>query len=202
MVSPTLIKLAIKLAIFSAIIIVAIVVLNKFKILDFASVFERKPLEIEESAVIVEDVIGISKLFSMVSYDEIILDTTKVIKGLIYNTDSKIILIARGTCYAGTDLATFDKKNIEVKDSICTITIPTAKIFNTVINPSDFEFFQDDGGWSFEETRNLKTFAVKLVEKQAIKYGILEKANERSKKLFEDFLKDKGYKEVIVNILK
>ena len=110
------------------------------------------------------------------------------------STAAKIVLIASGNCYAGTDL---DKMKIKssVKDSI-TLTIPNAQILNTVVNPSDFTIFYDDGSWSKEEVISLKQKAREKIKSFALNNKIIQKANDKTIKLLTSFLQSVGYKSV------
>jgi len=113
--------------------------------------------------------------------------------------EAKIVLIASGNCYAGSDL---DKMKIvsSVKDSI-NLTIPNAQILNTVVNPSDFTIFYDDGNWSKEEVVALKQRARKRIKSFALKNKIIDKANKRTLKLLTNFLESVGFKSVKIEFI-
>ena len=184
--------------------------------------FNRNPLKIKNTAVIIEESKKIPKLFSATYYSEIVIDTTKLtiqaktnytnsLSNLFssddeqeetkYNDSSyhQLTLIANGTTFAGNDLATISEKDIIINDSLCTIIIDSAKIISTVINPSDFTIFIDEGEWSPEEVQEIKTLAVEKVKQLSIKNKILEKANNRTKKLLSEFLKSVGFQVVNIN---
>ena len=181
-------------------------------------------LELKETAVIIEESKKIAKLFSTSYYTEIVIDTNKV----IYDTSSnytnmitnlfhddehqeksfyidsnlfELTIIAHGTAYAGNDLSQISSKNIIITDSSCTINISTSKILSTVINPSDFTIFIDEGEWSPDEVQEIKAIAVKKVESYGIRNGILEKANARTKKMLTEFLKSLGFETINVNFI-
>ena len=82
-----------------------------------------------------------------------------------------------------------------VKDSI-TLTIPNAQILNTVVNPSDFTIFYDDGSWSKEEVISLKQKAREKIKSFALNNKIIQKANDKTIKLLTSFLQSVGYKSV------
>ena len=114
----------------------------------------------------------------------------------------QITIIGNGTTFAANDLSRISKEDIEIKDSICIINIKSAEIVNTVINPSDFTIFIDEGNWNPKEVQDLKTIAVNKIESYAIKNEILEKADKRTKRLLVEFLKSIGFSIVKVNFKK
>ena len=166
--------------------------------------FKRNELRIEKTNVLVDDIKIISQLFTSSYYTEIVVDTTKRTPGYFSDNIYELVIIARGTSYVGTDLSELDSskiKIIRINDKMeCEIEIPTAKIFNTVINPSGFTIFNDDGGFTTEEVQSLKNKAVQKIEQSALYNDILEKANKRSIKLFEDLLFGMGYSKVTIHI--
>ncbi len=178
------------------------------------SFWKRKPVELKDTKVIIEDSKKIAQLFSAKYYAEIIVDSAKyVVKDKIDLTKSimslsktrykdsiqtKIVLLAFGNCYAGNDLEKVEIKSDE-KGLRCHLVIPSAKIYHTIINPSDFDLFHDEGNWSKEEVAELKKKAVQKVKDFALNNGIIKKANERTSKLLTDFLTLSGYKEVKID---
>jgi hypothetical protein len=115
--------------------------------------------------------------------------------------EAKLIIIAKGTCYAGTDLAKLSKEDIEIKDSAtCTIKLPKATVLDCVINPQDFSIYSETGNWAALEVQKLKDKAKIKITDLAIKSEILKKSNDRSVQLFKDFAKSMGYKNVTVEL--
>tara|TARA_B100001287_G_C22686402_1_gene533935 strand:- start:7106 stop:8098 length:993 start_codon:yes stop_codon:yes gene_type:complete len=184
--------------------------------------FARKPFQLKETAVIIEESKKIAKLFSANYYAEVVIDTTKVLYetktaytntiGNIFTSDEndksteyidstlhQITIIGNGTSYAANDLSKITSDDIVINDSICTININRSEIVNTVINPSDFTFFIDEGNWSPKEVQALKTLAVKKVENLATNNKILEKTDKRTKTLLKEYLKSIGFSVINVN---
>lgn len=208
-------KLIFKLVISVVILVVLYIGLaTMFPGLNF---LKPKPLELKKTAVIIEESKNIAQLFSAVYYAEVVIDTTKLIVetktdltasltsfGSVEYKDStvtEIAIIGHGNCYAGNDLKKLQPEDIVFNDSVCTIKVPTAEIFNTVINPSEFDIFIDDGNWSPEDVQIFKQMAVKKIEDSALKSGIIEKANKRTKKLLHDFIQSLGFKKVNVEFI-
>lgn len=166
--------------------------------------FKRNELRIEKTNILVDDIKIISQLFTSSYYTEIVVDSTKRTPGYFLDNVYEIVIIARGTSYVGTDLSELDSSKIKVtkidNKMECQIEIPTAKIFNTVVNPSGFTIFNDTGGFTTEEVQSLKNKAVQKIEQSAIYNDILGKANKRSVKLFEDLLLGMGFSKVTIYI--
>ena len=227
-------KKLIKIALLLVLIVAAyIAICIKYPNLNFLA---KKPMQIKDTALLVQETKKIAQLFSSKFYSEIAIDSTKYLytdevdyktsllslintSKKVYNnkadlkesitsysktqykdsTAAKIVLIASGNCYAGTDL---DKMKIisSVKDSI-NLTIPNAQILNTVVNPSDFTIFYDDGNWSKEEVVDIKQRARKRIQSFALKNNIIEKANKRTLKLLTNFLESVGYKTIKIEFI-
>jgi hypothetical protein len=113
----------------------------------------------------------------------------------------EIIIIAKGTCYAGTDLSKLSKNDIQIADSVtCLVNLPKAEIIDIVMNPSDFDIYIEDGDWEANEVLKVKEKAKNKLKELAEKTDVLQKANARSVQMFTDFAKSMGYKNVTVKI--
>ena len=200
-------KLLIKLSIVLLILIVGFFTLVKLNILpdffNFSKLFGKKEISIEPSAVIVENVSPLAQLFTSTYYSEFPISEVKKTDAFfgLSKSNNELILIAKGNCYAGTDLSKFSKDDVQIIDSItCSIKLPRAEFLDVVMNPTDFEIYKEDGEWSAEEVKKLKEKAKDLIQEKAIKENVLKKADERSIQLFTDLLKSLGYKNVTVEI--
>jgi hypothetical protein len=147
----------------------------------------KKEILIEESSLIVEDVKEISQLFVISHYSEFTKDTTK--------NKRRLIIIAKGTIYVGVDLSGFDSTKINITlgengNKNCELTIPEPKIIDAVINPSGFEIFLDEGGFSLAELQSLKSSAIEKLKEDAERNKIIDKAKKRVSEIFEDYLKN------------
>ncbi len=168
--------------------------------------FKKKEIQLKETVLILEDVKSIAQFFTATAYEDIAIDTTKqILKSTIMSAFSKsktepsrFVILAKGICMAGTDLSNIKTEDIVVNDSCVSITIPSAKILTTIVNPSDFEIYIDDGNWSDEEVKGIKVTALKRIERLAISDELLKKASERTKLLLTQFFKSIGFKQVTV----
>lgn len=200
-------KIIIKLILTLIILGAAYVGLAKLKIVpslgDFSKKVERKDLTIDPSSVMLENISSLSQLFTSNYYAELPVEEIKKEEAYfgLSKTESKLIIIAKGTCYAGTDLAKLSKEDIEIKDSVtCNIKLPKATILDVVINPQDFSIYSETGNWSPLEVQKLKDKAKIKITNLALKSDILKKSNNRSIQLFTDFAKSIGFIKVTVTI--
>lgn len=174
--------------------------------LSINNAFKQEEIQLKDTPLLLEEVKSIAQLFSASSYEEVIIDTSKQVEknyvnSLLSSSDtytSKFVLLASGTCMAGTDLAVMTEDDFVVKDSTLTLTIPPVQILSTIVNPSNFEIYIDDGDWSPEEVKAIKVRATKKIEKLSIEDGLLTKASERTKLLLEQFYKSLGFATVTI----
>lgn len=166
--------------------------------------FKKNELRIENTNILVDDIKIISQLFTSSYYTEIVVDSIKKTPGIFSDYNHQLVVVARGTSYIGTDLSQLDTSNIVISkedDKInCTLILPSAKIFNTVVNPSGFSIFIDSKGFTPDEVQSTKNKALLEIERDVLNNGMLEKANERTKKLFTDLLIGMGFSKVTIII--
>ncbi len=170
---------------------------------DFSKKVERKELTIDQSAVLLNNVSSLSQLFTSNYYAELPVQEIKKEDAYfgLSKKEAKLIIIAKGTCYAGTDLTKLSKEDIVIKDSVtCNIQLPKATILDVVINPQDFSIYSETGNWTALEVQKLKAKAKIKLTNLAVKSEILKKSNDRSIQLFTDFAKSIGYKNVTVKL--
>ncbi len=177
-------------------------------ILPKLDMFESKEIKLRETPLILEDIKDIAELFTATAYEEIFIDTTKKVENstlkMIFTFKKKhserFVLIARGKCLAGTDLKEITDKDLIIKDSSITVRIPKAKIISTIVNPSDFDIYIDEGEWKISEVTKIKSYAAKRIEANAIKDGILVKAQDRTNLLLKNFFESIGFVNVTIEI--
>lgn len=78
--------------------------------------------------------------------------------------------------------------------------LPQAELFDIIMNPSDFTTEYEKGTWSHELTKPLKERAKADLEKNAIDYGILKKAEESGLKRLEMLFKTFGFNTVLLTV--
>ncbi|TAD87305.1 MAG: DUF4230 domain-containing protein, partial [Bacteroidetes bacterium] len=122
---------------------------------NMAAWFKQKPLLIQNTPLVVTQIKQIAELHTVQLYAEVVVDSTYTNSAGVANQalrrvgmpwlplseQSTIVIIAKGKVRAGINLAALADSNVVVvKDSVA-INLPAAKIFEVVINPSDFETF-------------------------------------------------------------
>lgn len=168
--------------------------------LDFLK--KREPTFVE-TALNVEEVKAIAKLVTQRYENEFIVRKFHKNKGLIYDTYDELLIIARGTCYAGTDLSNMKNSDIKVVDSLTVnVTIPKAEILQRTINPSGFQMITTKGFWlkNIKAVQKVKVEAVKKLERMARRKDILKKADLKSISTMKLFMKGLGFKNVNITL--
>ena len=202
-------KIIFKTVLILGILIGGYIFLSMNNILPKLDMFESKEIKLRETPLILEDIKDIAELFTATAYEEIFIDTTKKVENstlkMIFTLKKKhserFVLIARGKCLAGTDLKEITDKDLIIKDSSITVRIPKAKIISTIVNPSDFDIYIDEGEWKISEVTKIKNYAAKRIEANAIKDGILVKAQDRTNLLLKNFFESIGFVNVTIEII-
>lgn len=176
----------------------------QFKVLN--NPFEIKPIELLDTPTIVKEVRNMSQLISVCYFDQVVVASDpskekmpppilKIFERKTQNGD-KLVLLTSAKIFAGCDLANFDSTDFEVRDTVITIRIRSARILDVVMNPSDISVFSESGNWSMSETNLLKTFALAKIRNRALDKGILSDADARVQTSLRDFFMALGFKEV------
>ena len=116
-------------------------------------------------------------------------------------SDDRICLIVTGHIRAGYDFKEMDPVNgIEIKNGILTIKLPEVKILDVIINPKDTCVFDEEGeywnktGWVDKRVLESK----ESIKEDAIKEGILTKAEEYGETKIRALFMTFGLKDVII----
>ena len=179
-------------------------------------------LKIDNTAIMVEEIKKISQLFTTTYYDELVLDTFKLISktpgerlldamtimrpgvsasnGMNYMNyrRQEMVVIARGRVYSGFDFSRLQESDLHIDGRSITFQLPPAEVLDVIINPSDYEIFIEEGRWSLEEAVSLKQSAANLMEKRAIEMGILEQSETTAIGLLYNFFKALGFEQITI----
>ena len=109
----------------------------------------------------------------------------------------RIVIIAKGTVRAGYDFSKIKEKDLNINGDTLFVRLPEVEIFDAIINPSGFETFDYTGSWSDEEEKAIKNKAVKQLREDAIKFGIIAKAQTAGKEKVCSFFKAFGFNQVM-----
>jgi hypothetical protein len=188
----------------------------------FKSYFSKRDrlLRIDKTAIMVEEIKKISQLFTSVYYDEMVLDTFKLLDktpgerlldamilmqpgsgvmngaNLLKYRRINLVVIARGRVFMGYDFSRLQVSDLMVEGRSVTLQLPPPEILEVVINPSDYEVFIEEGQWSLHEAVLLKQRAAKLMNQRAIEMGILEQSEKVAVELLYNFFKALGFEEI------
>lgn len=177
----------------------------------------EKQLTIDQTANVVTEIKKISEFTSACFYEEIVLkdakasETTKgkavnAVTGLLQKDKSKavakdeLIIVANGKVRAGFNLSKLTDEDVIVKDSVLTVNLPKAEIFDVIVNPSDFDIYIEEGKWSHDQVVTVENKAKAKIEADAKKENILKKATDSGVKKLTELFRSFGYKDVVVNI--
>lgn len=193
------IKLIITLVIIAIVVAAGLYVAYKYTHL-FDSL-KRKPLAIEKTANVVEEVKKIGEFTTACYYEEVALhEKYSKRSALVFSSNNEIILIGKGRVRAGFDLSKIGENDLIVRDDTLRIALPQPEIFDIIMNPSDFATEYEKGTWSHELLKPVKVRAKTKLEQNAIKYGILQKAEENGLKRLEALFMTFGFNAVILTV--
>jgi hypothetical protein len=196
--------------VYLAIIVIAYWLLSHFNILpSFSSIFTPKPVLIDNTPILVEEVKKIAQLVTITVFDEVVVQQEKTntkylnnpdaIIPLPYQSTGKLVLIGRGRVMAGIDFKKLSEKDCFIKGDSVSIHLPKAEILTTIMNPSDFETFSETGTWSPEDVTAVKLNAREKLVSRALQQDILGKAGIKSRQVTERFLRLLGFTRISIS---
>ena len=174
------------------------------------NLFRSQPVVIDATPIVIREIKTLSNLITIAFTDEIVMESSKIGEGLpsilplgmgttLIPSVQKLVIIGRGKVIAGTDLSKMQKNDVMVSDDSVHIVVPHAGILQTILNPSDFETFIEEGNWSEEAVTALKIKIRNKINEEAIQQGIPEKADARCKIILENYLTNTGFKKVSIS---
>lgn len=199
-----------KIVVIIAVSLLIIFLLQKINLLpSFKNIFSSKPINIEETPIIIQQINTLAQLITVTYSDEIVMNSSKTGNGIpsllpmaigtaLTPSIDNLVIIGRGKVIVGNDLKNLNENDISVTGDSIHLTLPHAKILQTIVNPSDFETFAEQGDWSEAEVTALKIKIRNEINQRAIQQNVLVKADERCKNIMEVFLVTTGFKKVMV----
>lgn len=188
-------------------------ILQKVDILpSIGDIFRSKPVRIDETPILVEDIRELAELTTYVSLDEVVVDSTrfspaasawKNITGISLNplspSGDRLVLVVRGSVRAGTRLNGISEQDIFRQGDSVSLGLPRAVITEVIVNPSGTETFMETGEWPTEAFTALVKKAGENMRNRAISEGIIGKADQRARMVMEQFLRQAGFDKVHVH---
>ena len=190
--------------------ILFVLLLQKTNMLpSIGNIFKPKPVLIENTPVLIKEIRELTQLITVTSFDEVVVDSVKpstdilnAITGIAINplapAKDRIVIIARGSVQAGTNLRYLSENDIVVVEDSVTLKLPQAEILEVIVNPSGFSTFSETGVWSPDAVNLVKAKAKRVMEYRAVQKNILQMAETRSRMLMENFLRSAGFKKVTI----
>lgn len=177
----------------------------------FKNIFKSQRVTIEETPILIKEINTLSQLITITYTDEIVMDTAKIGSGLpslvpanigklLTPRLERLVIIGRGKVIAGTNLKLLNEDDIHVTGDSIHLTLPHAAILQTIINPSGYEIFTEEGSWPENAVTDLKLKIRNRIRQNAISQNILVQADERSKNIIETFLRNTGFKKISISI--
>lgn len=185
---------------------------NSDALRSWEAMFAARPMSIDKTPILIKEIKSIGQLITYTSYDEVVADSVIVTRGsafvnafnrlapipLLPSADKQLVLIVRGKVLVGTDLSMLTDTSVIIKNDTVTLFLPKPKIFEAIVNPSDFETFVEKGNWTSKEVMLVKIKARRKLEARALQQNILAKADTKAKTILQDFLGSMGYKNVLI----
>ena len=179
-------------------LLIAILVIKKLDLFPSWNLFSSKPVTIDETPIIIKEIRSLGEIITATLYDEVVVDSTVVHHFPdLPVTDDHLVIIARGKVLAGVDLKSLNHSSIKVvKDSIW-MQLPPTKIIDVIINPADYETFEEKGKWNPEAVTAVKIKAKEKITANAFGKNIIGVASTKAKAVLEDFFHAAGFKVVV-----
>ncbi len=112
--------------------------------------------------------------------------------------DGRIVFIVKSKVRAGYDLSKIQDGDLEVSGDTLSVKLPAVEIFDIIANPSDFELYHQEGTWNDGDVKKVQAGAKQRIKKDAINYGLLEKAESSGKESLISLFKTFGFSEVVI----
>jgi len=187
-------KKTINISIAVIVAFIAVFCILKFSKINFENPFKAKPITIDKTANVVEEINQLAEFTTATYYQEIFIN--KIREKTLFNDE--LVIITKGKIRAGFDLSTLTEEDIDIEENSIRIKLPKVKILDIVTNPSDFETYVESGKWSFDEVTEYKKEAREKLEKLAIEGGILELAEKSAFEKLSSLFQALGFKEIII----
>ena len=109
-----------------------------------------------------------------------------------------IVFIVKTKVLAGFNLGKISENDLRISGDTLSVKLPEAEIFDIIVNPTDWEIFHRDGGWEDSELRAIQANAKEEIRKDALQYGLIDKATSFGHESLASLFKSFGFSEVII----
>ena len=179
---------------------IGLLILKQMDILpSWKNIFSSKPVVIDETPILIKEIKALGQIITATLYDEVVVDSTIVRRfPQLPITDDHLVIIARGKVLAGIDLKTLSDSSVKISNDTVWMQLPPTKIIDVIINPGDYDTFEEKGKWSSEAVTAVKLKARGKIIDRAFHKNIMDKATVKAKAVIEDFLQAAGFKTVLL----
>ena len=188
-----------------AAVLLALFVLAAAIVLTRADRREKRGLTIDDTPVIVTKIRSLGELTTACYYDEMVLSQSKqnafsssalgslARDGFGKDVDDHLVIIAKGTVRAGLDLLDMTDEDVRFVGDTAYIRLPAPRYLDVIVNPSDFEVFDESGKWTHEQVTGLQETARRRLLMGADHYGLKSKAYVGAMDAVTELLAASGY---------
>ena len=188
-----------------AAVLLALFVLAAAIVLTRADRREKRGLTIDDTPVIVTKIRSLGELTTACYYDEMVLSQSKqnafsssalgslARDGFGKDVDDHLVIIAKGTVRAGLDLLDMTDDDVRFVGDTAYIRLPAPRYLDVIVNPSDFEVFDESGKWTHEQVTGLQETARRRLLMGADHYGLKSKAYVGAMDAVTELLAASGY---------
>lgn len=169
---------------------VAVFLLKQFKPeIALFSIFESKPLELTETAQVIEQINKLAEYSSTTYFQETFIIKEKPIPYFFGTTE--LVITGKVTLRVGYDFDDLKEDAIRIASDTLHIQVPKIKILDSYSNPEDFKIVEASNYWAENEMQAAKIDLINKVKRQAVDDGILQTAEKSAadnlKRLFTAF---------------
>ncbi len=182
-------------------ILAAILIIRKLDIFpSWRNLFSAKPVLIDDTPILIKEIKSLGQIITATLYDEVVVDST-IVNNFPHLpvTNDKLVIISRGKVLAGIDLKSLTDSSVKIIKDTVWMQLPQTKIIEVIINPEDYETFEEKGEWSPKAVTAVKLKAKSKIINLALNKKIIEKATVKAKAVMDDFLHAAGFKFVFLN---
>lgn len=173
----------------AVVLLVLVVLLMVQKKGSWTDIFRSRPVQVERTKAVVEDIRSLSELTTACYYEEIVLKGNK--------GSDEIVLIAKGTIRAGVDLGRMETNDLKFSGDTAYVHLPEPQYLDIIINPSDYEIFVQKGTWNDEQVNRVKAGARNRLVRGAEANNVRGKSGQYARESVESLLRGLGVKEVV-----
>ena len=171
--------------------VVAVIALGSFFVInpfgwDYNLLFDTS-VKIEKTVTVVDQVRKISEFTTACYYEEYVIKKDKTVEeksfffSKVDTVSHEIVLTVKGTVRAGFNFSAMSENDIVVKGDTIDIKLPAPEVFDVISNPSDYKIFVETGKWEHDEIVAMQSQGRKYTLDNALKNGILQRANKMGK---------------------